>query len=142
MGFGINLGFMYRFGGQMYNSTLVSKVENADLRYNADRRVLTSRWQQPGDVAQYKRLTNSADGANTQQTSRFVMNENLFQFSSLSISYRMEKNAYPFLQKLRISSMKWSFNMEDIFYLSSIKRERGTDYPFSRQFALSLNLVF
>ena len=126
----------------MYNSTLVSKVENADLRYNADRRVLYERWTQPGDVAQYKRLTNSADGSNTQQTSRFVMNENLFQFSSLSISYRMEKNAYPFLQKLHISSMKWSFNMEDIFYLSSIKRERGTDYPFSRQFALSLNLVF
>ena len=142
MGFGINLGFMYRFGGQMYNSTLVSKVENADLRYNADRRVLYERWTQPGDVAQYKRLTNSANGANTQQTSRFVMNENLFQFSSLSISYRMEKNAYPFLQKLRISSMKWSLNVEDIFYLSSIKRERGTDYPFSRQFALSLNLVF
>lgn len=142
MGFGINLNFMYRFGGQMYNTTLVSKVENADLRYNADRRVLYSRWQQPGDVSQYKRLTNSVDGANTQQTSRFVMNENLLQFSSLSLSYRMEKNSYPFLQKLHISSMKWSLNVEDLFYLSSIKRERGTDYPFSRQFALSLNLVF
>ena len=142
MGLGVSLNFMYRFGGQMYNSTLVSKVENADLRYNADRRALYDRWQQPGDVAQYKRITNSADGANTQQTSRFVMNENLFQFSSLSISYRMEKNQFPFLQKLHISSMKWAFNMEDIFYLSSIKRERGTDYPFSRQFALSLNLVF
>ena len=142
MGLGVNLNFMYRFGGQMYNSTLVSKVENADLRYNADRRALYDRWQQPGDVAQYKRLTNSADGANTQQTSRFVMDENLFQFSSLSVSYRMEKNAYPFLQKLHISSMKWSFTMEDLLYLSSVKRERGTDYPFSRQFALSLNLVF
>ena len=142
MGFGINLGFTYRFGGQMYNSTLVQKVENADLRYNADRRVLQLRWQNPGDVAQYKRLTNSANGSNTQQTSRFVMNENLFQMSSLSLTYRMDNNEYPFLRRLHISSMRWSFNMEDIFYLSSIKRERGTDYPFSRQFALSLNLVF
>ena len=32
--------------------------------------------------------------------------------------------------------------MEFVFYVSSIKRERGTIYPFSRQFALSLNLVF
>ena len=142
MGFGINLGFTYRFGGQMYNSTLVQKVENADLRYNADRRVLQLRWQNPGDVAQYKRLTNSANGSNTQQTSRFVMNENLFQMSSLSLTYRMDNNEYPFLRRLHISSMRWSFNMEDIFYLSSIKRERGTDYPYSRQFALSLNLVF
>ena len=142
MGFGINLGFTYRFGGQMYNSTLVQKVENADLRYNADRRVLQLRWQNPGDVAQYKRLTNSANGSNTQQTSRFVMNENIFQMSSLSLTYRMDNNEYPFLRRLHISSMRWSFNMEDIFYLSSIKRERGTDYPFSRQFALSLNLVF
>lgn len=142
MGFGINLGFTYRFGGQMYNSTLVQKVENADLRYNADRRVLQLRWQNPGDVAQYKRLTNSANGSNTLQTSRFVMNENLFQMSSLSLTYRMDNNEYPFLRRLHISSMRWSFNMEDIFYLSSIKRERGTDYPFSRQFALSLNLVF
>lgn len=142
MGFGINLGFTYRFGGQMYNSTLVQKVENADLRYNADRRVLQLRWQNSGDVAQYKRLTNSANGSNTRQTSRFVMNENLFQMSSLSLTYRMDNNEYPFLRRLHISSMRWSFNMEDIFYLSSIKRERGTDYPFSRQFALSLNLVF
>lgn len=142
MGFGINLGFTYRLGGQMYNSTLVQKVENADLRYNADRRVLQLRWQNPGDVAQYKRLTNSANGSNTRQTSRFVMNENLFQMSSLSLTYRMDNNEYPFLRRLHISSMRWSFNMEDIFYLSSIKRERGTDYPFSRQFALSLNLVF
>lgn len=142
MGFGINLGFTYRFGGQMYNSTLVQKVENADLRYNADRRVLQLRWQNPGDVAQYKRLTNSANGSNTRQTSRFVMNENLFQMSSLSLTYRMDNNEYPFLRRLHISSMRWSFNMEDIFYLSSIMRERGTDYPFSRQFALSLNLVF
>ena len=142
MGFGINLGFTYRFGGQMYNSTLVQKVENADLRYNADRRVLQLRWQNPGDVAQYKRLTNSANGSNTQQTSRFVMNENIFQMSSLSLTYRMDNNEYPFLRRLHISSMRWSFNMEDIFYLSSIKRERGTDYPFSRQFALSLNIVF
>lgn len=142
MGFSVNLGFTYKFGGQTYNSTLVSKVENADLRYNADRRVLQLRWQNPGDVAQYKRLTNSATGSNTQQTSRFVMDENTLQFSSISLAYRMDANQYPFLRKIHVSSMKWAFNMEDIFYLSTILRERGTDYPFSRQFALSLNVVF
>ena len=32
--------------------------------------------------------------------------------------------------------------MEDLFYLSSVKRERGLDYPFSRQFTFSLNVAF
>ena len=42
--------FMYEFGGQRYNSTLVSKVENAHIQSsNVDRRVLTGRWQKPGD---------------------------------------------------------------------------------------------
>ena len=70
------------------------------------------------------------------------MDENTFRFGSLSLSYRMEGADSAFLKKLAISSMKWSFNMEDLFYLSTVKQERGLDYPFARQFSLSLNLVF
>lgn len=33
----LNLSFAYRFGGQLYNSTLASKVENADKRYQCRR---------------------------------------------------------------------------------------------------------
>lgn len=47
-GFGANLSFNYKFGGQVYNQTLVDKIENADLRYNVDKRVLQERWQKPG----------------------------------------------------------------------------------------------
>ena len=47
-----------------------------------------------------------------------------------------------FLKKSFIRSLKWGFTMEDIFYLSSVKQERGLDYPFARQFAISLNVVF
>ena len=36
----INLSFAYRLGGQLYNSTLASKVENADKQYNVDERLL------------------------------------------------------------------------------------------------------
>ena len=47
--FSLFASFMYEFGGQEYNSTLVSKVENADIQYsNVDKRVLTDRWQKPG----------------------------------------------------------------------------------------------
>lgn len=33
----LNLSFAYRFGGQLYNSTLASKVENAEKRYQCRR---------------------------------------------------------------------------------------------------------
>ena len=38
--------FLYEFGGQRYNTTLVDKVENADIyNTNIDRRVFTERWK-------------------------------------------------------------------------------------------------
>lgn len=141
-GFGLNLSFNYKYGGQVFNQTLVDKVENADLRYNVDKRVLEQRWQKPGDIAKYKRLTNSIGGAETSPTSRFVMDENTLRLGSLSFSYRMDSSNTRFLKKGVISSLKWGLNMEDVFYLSTVKQERGLSYPFARQFALSLNVVF
>ncbi len=141
-GFGLNLSFNYQFGGQVYNQTLVDKVENADLRYNVDKRVLTDRWQKPGDNAKYKRLTNSVGGADTKATSRFIMDNNIFRMSTISLTYRMDKKNTPFLKKSFVNSMRWGATVEDVFYLSTVKRERGLAYPFARQFALSLNVVF
>ena len=47
--------FLYEFGGQRYNSTLAEKVENVDVyNYNVDKRVLTKRWQKPGDHTKFK----------------------------------------------------------------------------------------
>lgn len=65
----LNLSFAYRFGGQLYNSTLASKVENADKRYNVDERVFTDRWQKPGDETLFKGLNNESS---TYATTRFV----------------------------------------------------------------------
>ena len=47
--------FMYEFGGEAYNQTLVDKVENANIyENNVDKRVLTERWQKPGDIKKYR----------------------------------------------------------------------------------------
>ena len=139
-GWGADVSFSYRFGGQVYNQTLVDRVENAKLMYNADKRVSDLRWQKPGDRARFKTLFYTA--ADTQATSRFIMDENVFQWSSLSLHYRMDPQNAPFIRRVGLSSAKVAFNMEDIFYLSTVKRERGLDYPFSRRFSVSLNLTF
>ncbi|SFG76828.1 SusC/RagA family TonB-linked outer membrane protein [Prevotella sp. KH2C16] len=139
-GWGLDLSLSYRFGGQVYNQTLLDKVENADLRYNSDRRVMQLRWQKPGMQSQFMKLTPYGRG--TKATSRFIMDENVLQGSSLTCYYRMDRRNSGWIKKAGLTSAKVALNVEDFFYLSTVKRERGLDYPFSRQFTFSLNLGF
>ncbi|WP_294143267.1 SusC/RagA family TonB-linked outer membrane protein [uncultured Sanguibacteroides sp.] len=141
-GFGVNVSFRYKFGGQIYNQTLVDKVENADLMYNADKRVLNLRWDEIGVAARYKGLSRGVNGAATKASSRFIMDENTFQMGSLSLSYRMDKTNAKYIDRWGLSSVGMTFNMEDLFYLSTVKQERGLSYPFARQFSFSLNVAF
>lgn len=141
-GFGINLNFRYNFGGQTYNETLVQKVENSDLIYNADRRVLDLRWKKVWDKSQYTRISSGARGSSVRASSRFVMDNNTFAMGTLSLTYRMDENNSKYMKKFGLTSAKFAFNMEDLFYLSSVKRERGLDYPFARQFSLSIGVSF
>ena len=76
-GFSANLSFGYRFGGQLYNSTLIEKVENTDFRENVDARVYKGRWQKAGDIAAFKGLHLKDK---TSKTSRFVENTISFRF--------------------------------------------------------------
>lgn len=136
-GFGFSVTGTYRWGGQLYNQTLVNKVENAALQYNVDRRVFTDRWQKPGDVALYKAIT---DQTVTYPTSRFVEDYNLFTLSSLSLYYDFRNCAFvknSFLDRLKVTAYA-----SDLFIISSIKTERGTTYPFARTFSLSVQATF
>lgn len=128
--------FMYRLGGQEYNSTLVERIENVDKRYNTDRRVLAARWQKPGDVTFFKDVKDNTD---TRPTSRFVEDYNYLQFSSMNLSYDFPRRL---TQKWRMESLRLSFSMNDVFRASSIKEERGLDYPFARSFRTSLRVIF
>lgn len=136
-GFGAGVTFNYRMGGQIYNSTLIDKVENADLHYNVDRRVFTDRWQQPGDMALYKSIS---DNTYTRPTSRFVEDYNTMTLSSVNISYDFRNQAFmkdAFLQRLKISAY-----MNDVFIISSVKTERGTSYPFARTVSVAVQGTF
>ena len=88
MGFSLNIGATYHFGGDIYNYTLVDKIENADLHQNVDRRALTGRWKEPGDVSRFKALNPEVLGVDTKASSRFVMKDNEFAVSSINLSYQ------------------------------------------------------
>lgn len=130
--------FLYEFGGQRYNSTLVSQVENANLeRYNVDKRVSTDRWKKPGDVAPLKDIKDRS--LVTRPTSRFIQDYNTLQFNSLSISYDFPAKL---VKRWGLGMLRLTANMEDLGYFSSVLQERGLDYPYSRTVNFTLNLTF
>ena len=67
-----------------YNQTLVTRVEGANPKYNADRRVFDDRWKQAGDYVKYRDI---AFTGTPNQTSRFVGVNNYLTLQSLSVAY-------------------------------------------------------
>lgn len=129
--------FSYRFGGQHFNQTLLDRIENVNLVDNADVRVLTQRWQQPGDIAYFKSI--GIQGSQTNASSRFVQDDNTLEMTSLSLLYRVNPSK---LKSLKLRNLNFGMYMNNLFRLSSIQMERGIDYPFARSFSLSIQTGF
>ncbi len=135
--FTLNASFGYKFGGYAYNTTLIDKVENANYSYNVDSRVYYGRWSQPGDIAAFKGLDVTTT---TYKTSRFVQKENLFKHQNLTLQYELKN---PKLKNIaKIDNIIFSASTSDLFYLSSIKAERGLSYPYSHLFNFGVNVTF
>ena len=146
-GIELNATFRFQYGAQMYNQTLVDKVENASLKGNVDKRVYDGRWRNPGDLKPYKTLGNqwvAEEGEykdeKTQATSRFVQDRNELSLSSLRVGYDFWK--HNFIKKVAMERLRVEFYMNDVFMLSSIKTERGTAYPFARSFNFAIQATF
>lgn len=130
--------FSYKWGGQVYNSTLAGMVENANLStYNADKRVLSDRWQNPGDVTPLKDIADRS--LVTQPTSRFVQDDNELRFTSVSLSYDFDT---AWSRKLGIERLRFNVSTNDLGVFSTIRQERGTSYPFARSFNFGLSANF
>lgn len=131
----LNVVFGYRTGGQMYNNTLINKVENADYRYNVDSRVFNDRWREPGDIVEFKGLMVTQA---TNKTSRFVKDERTFNCQNINLQYTMSALS----KRLGLETLAMSISVADAFYFSTVRQERGTQYPFSKQYSVSLNTTF
>lgn len=149
-GFGLSVTARFLGGGQLYNQTLVDKVENVDMLYNVDERVLTGRWRFPGQEALFKRLGTYSvdpDGDNvyvsldekTRATSRFVQDRNELDIAAISFYYDFNEKV---LDVLGFERLRFMFNMNEVHKFSSIKIERGTLYPYARSMSFSLTANF
>lgn len=142
-GLSLNMTFRYRIGGQMYNQTLVDKVQDVDPRYNVDKRAFEQRWQEPGDKVRFAAFRTELNGINvayvTRPTSRFVEDYNYLELATLNLSYEFGTAK---LQRCGIKRLKAMFYMNDVFHVSNVKQERGIDYPFARNFSIGLQARF
>ncbi|MDD3990126.1 MAG: SusC/RagA family TonB-linked outer membrane protein [Bacteroidales bacterium] len=145
--FGLNLqwknfslftSFLYEFGGDEYNQTLVNRVENVDIwKNNVDRRVLMERWRKPGDVTKLKDIAEQ--DIITRPSSRFIQTYNGVRFNSLTIGYTFDKKL---TSRLGMSMLRLQFNMKDVLKITNVRQERGTTYPFARTYNFTLNASF
>lgn len=127
-GFSIGVIAQYRMGGQIYNQTLVDKVENAQLNYNVDKRAYYDSWKAPGDNVLFKSIGTS--NALTLATSRFVQDFSELNISSVNIGYDFYR--FRFVEALKLERLQVMINMNDIYRFSNVRLERGTAYPFAR----------
>jgi hypothetical protein len=73
-------------------------------------------------------------------SSRFVADNDMLIGESFSFGYESTKAAW--LKTVRASSVVFRAYMNDIFHISTIKNERGIDYPFARSVSFSAAVRF
>lgn len=132
----LNALFSYRCGGQIYNQTLVDRVENANIATNVDKRIYDAVWQQANDRVAFR----FNPWGITMPTSRFVQDLNELSLSSLNVGYDFRKHA--FLREIGLEQLKVSFYMNDVFRASTVKVERGLSYPFAHTYSFSVQATF
>lgn len=138
---GLSVGcyFRYSLGARIFNNALFEKVENIgleDIYNNQDKRALYNRWSPDNREAQFKGISMVQT---TNKSSRFVMEENTISGESFNVGYEFTQ---PFIKKMGLSALNVQANMNDIFRCSSVKSERGIEYPFARSVSFSLSATF
>lgn len=143
-GFTLAVVASYKYGGDLYNTTLIDRVENISGYGNLDKRVFEV-WTNPGDIAPYRGVQILSQPYlptinRTKPTSRFVQRNNELYISSINVAYDFYKAAW--LKHIGLERLKLAFYANELCRISSIKTERGLSYPFARTFSFSVNATF
>lgn len=138
---GLSVGcyFRYRWGGQVFNTSLFQKVENIgteDIYNNQDKRALYDRWSENNREAYFKGISMVQK---TEKSSRFVMDDNAVIGESFNIGYEFPDRI---VRKMHMGAMNLQLTMTDLFRATSVRVERGIDYPFAKSVTMSLGITF
>ena len=135
-GFSLYLLGTFKCGGYVYNTTRATRVEGTSGKTNVDHRAFNDRWQEVGDIALYRRIT---DHTIANYTDRFVEKENVFTLTSVNLGYEFPATI---CKKLMVRNLRLGVNLTDILRFSSVKIERGTTYLYGNGFEFTLSTTF
>lgn len=137
----LTVGFLARWGGKQVNYTELNKGENVGLTHNLDRRVLKYGWKQPGDQALYKnQWGETSRSISTPVCSDFVHKDNVLSCTNVNVRYSFPTDWLK--RHIGLESLSVSADLSDLFYWSTIERERGTNYPFTINPNFSISCTF
>ena len=75
----------------------------------------------------------------TEKSSRFVMDDNAFIGESFNVGYEFPDRI---VRKMHLGAMNIQMTMTDVFRATSVRVERGIDYPFAKSVTMSLGITF
>ncbi len=136
-----SLNFKYALGGYAFNRALYDRVENilgGKILNNQDKRALYDRWQKPGDVSEFKSIQLYSEA--NPISSRFIQRNNYLEATAIQAGWDFYDSK--FVEKLGLRSLVFNVSTNNLFRISTIKQERGFDYPFAREVIFSLSASF
>lgn len=137
-GFALGFNIRYEFGGQLYNSTLATRVEGSNPRFNnVDRRAYDLGWKNPGDISLYKRIGPS--NTTPRSSSRLLQDNNTISVQGFSLGYQFQNMV---VQRMGLKNLSLTLNTNNAINWSSILIERGTSTPFVREYSFNLSTRF
>ncbi len=138
-----SINFQYAWGGYAFNNALFSKVEkilSEEVLNNQDKRALYDRWQKAGDIARFRSIRLSDEDTSRQVSTRFIQKNNYINASSIQLGWDFSNSR--FVEQVGLRTLSANVTMNDIFRISTIKQERGVEYPFARAVIFSLSTSF
>lgn len=140
-GFSAGVYLRYSYKGDIMNTALYNKVENlsgSDIRMNnLDKRALYDRWKQKGDISAFKAIN---DNSYTPISSRFIQSESFISGESLTMGYRFTEMKW--LKQIGLQDLNIAAFTNNIFRSSTIRNERGIEYPFASSVSININATF
>lgn len=140
-GFSAGVYLRYSYKADILNTALYNKVENLSGSFirtnNLDKRALYDRWKKEGDISAFKSIT---DNSFTPISSRFIQTESFISGESITMGYRFTQAKW--LKQMGLQDLNIAAFTNNIFRSSTIRNERGIDYPFASSVSININATF
>ena len=68
------------------------------------------------------------------------MDDNWFEIQTIGLEYRWATEGLK--KAIGAQSILFGVNMSNLWHFSSVKYERGTDYPFARNLQATVSIMF